>query len=70
MDNDNAIIQLLTEIRDNQREESAWRKKVIEESVRLQRVAVRWQRIALVAAGLLIIGGVSIAFWGRQLFGG
>jgi hypothetical protein len=34
---DDAIIQLLTEIRDNQREEIAWRKKVIEESVALAR---------------------------------
>ena len=58
MSNDDAIIKLLTEIRDNQREEIAWRKKVAEESLRLQRTAVSWQRIALVVVGLTIIAGI------------
>jgi hypothetical protein len=36
MSSDEEIIRLLTEIRDNLQEEAAWRRKVSDESVRLQ----------------------------------
>ena len=55
MDNHDAIIRLLTEIRDNQREEIAWRRKIIEESVHLQRLGVRRQMLGLVIVGLMIV---------------
>jgi hypothetical protein len=67
--NDDAIIRLLTEIRENQREEIAWRKKVIEESVRLQRAALRWQRLALLVGGLVIAAGALVVVFAKQLFG-
>jgi hypothetical protein len=62
---DDAIIRLLTEIRDNQREEIAWRKQAVEQSMRLPQAALRWQRIALTAGGLLILAGVLApnGFW-------
>ena len=63
------VVRLLTEICDNQREEIAWRNKVIEESLRLQRTAVRWQRIGLVVAGLVVVAGVMLAIFGKRLFG-
>jgi len=63
------VVRLLTEIRDNQREEIAWRNKVIEESLRLQRIAVRWQRIGLVVAGLIVVAGVMLIVFGKRLFG-
>ena len=57
MQNDSErIVQLLTEIRDDQREEIACRKRAMEESVRLQRSAVRWQRGGLLFAALLLVG--------------
>ena len=69
MGENDLVVRLLTEIRDNQREEIAWRNKVIEESLRLQRTAVRWQRIGLVVAGLVVVAGVMLAIFGKRLFG-
>ena len=50
------IIRLLTEIRDNQREEIALRRKAVEESIRLQRTAVLWQRMGMGIVVALILG--------------
>ena len=69
MGENDVVVRLLTEIRDNQREEIAWRNKVIEESLRLQRIAVRWQRIGLVVAGLIVVAGVMLIVFGKRLFG-
>jgi hypothetical protein len=66
MDKQDIIIQLLTEIRDSQREEIAWRKKLVEESVRLQQVGVRRQLLGLAIAaigGLLILVGGCVLLW-------
>jgi hypothetical protein len=60
MDGTEEIVQLLREIRDNQREAIAWRKQAVEKSLRLQRVAVLWQRVGLVLAGMLIAGGALL----------
>jgi hypothetical protein len=55
-DTDHQIIRLLTELRDSQREELAYRRGVLEESLGLQRRAVRNQRIAfLVGLGLILV---------------
>lgn len=67
MENTEQIVRLLTEIRDNQREESDWRKRLIEESVRLQRGAVRMHRIGLAVGGLLILGGVLYVLYAAGL---
>src|SRR5262249_5761258 len=59
MEHQDAIVRLLTEIRDNQQEELAWRKR----AVRLQRLALARQRKALllVCAGLVLAGfGVAL----------
>jgi hypothetical protein len=61
--NDNAeVIKLLTEIRDVIIEEGIGRKKIVEESLRLQRVAVRRQMMGLVVAVLIIVGAVLAVF--------
>jgi hypothetical protein len=69
MTNDEEIIRLLTEIRDNLREEAAWRRKVADESVRLQRLGIRQHRIAVIVGGLIIIGGILVFIYGMGLFG-
>ena len=63
MEKSDAIIQLLTEIRDNQQEEIAWRKRVIEDQARLQRVAVRRQLLGLVIGGVAIVAGLGGLFF-------
>lgn len=61
-DADGQIIRLLTEMRDAQREELAYRRKILDESLALSRRAVRMQRIgmliliAVVAVGAFLIG--------------
>jgi hypothetical protein len=60
MDKDDVIIRLLTEIRDNQRKEIAWRRKAVKESVRLQRIAVRRQAFGLAIVGLVIVGSAIV----------
>jgi len=63
MSTDEQIIQLLTEIRDGLREEAAWRQKVINESLRLQRKGNLWQRIGLFAWGLVVVGAVIALYY-------
>jgi hypothetical protein len=77
-DAEKEIIRLLTELRDAQQEELAYRRRVLEESlaqqqqsIALQRKAVRWQRGAMIAFPLLgvamlvilllLLGGGSMA---------
>ena len=66
-DADGQIIRLLTEMRDAQREELAYRRKVLDESLALSRRAVRMQWIgllivvALVVAGVVLVGGGLLA---------
>ena len=64
--NDDAIIELLREIRDIQKEDIAWRRKVTEESLRTQqaavvaqRVGLRWQRGGLIVGTLFMAGLVA-----------
>jgi hypothetical protein len=69
MSSDEEIIRLLTEIRDNLQEEAAWRRKVSDESVRLQQLGIRQQRIAIIVGGLVVLGGVLLVIYGMGLFG-
>lgn len=62
MDKDDAIIALLTEMRDLQREQAAWTRKAVEESANLQRAAVGRQSIALIG-GALVIAGAFVGVW-------
>ena len=66
MATDEEIIRLLTEIRDDLHEESVWRRKVIDQSVRLQRTGILWQRIAIAAWGFVVGSG---ACWGGGVDG-
>jgi hypothetical protein len=60
---DNAeVIRLLTEIRDIAAEDAISRRKMVEESLRLQRVAVRRQLYGLAIIGLIIIGAALAIF--------
>ena len=65
-DADGQIIRLLTEIRDAQREEMAYRRQVLDESLALSRRAVRMQRIgllvvvAIIVVGVVVIGGALL----------
>jgi hypothetical protein len=70
VNNDNEVVQLLKEIRDNQREEIAWRKKIMEESMRMQRAGLRWQRFAMLFGLLLIGGGVLMLAFAKQILKG
>jgi uncharacterized membrane protein len=54
MTNEEAIVRLLTEMRDMQQEEIAWRHKVTEQSLRLQGSGIRTQRVALVVVALIV----------------
>jgi hypothetical protein len=58
MNREDAIIRLLTEILDNQREEAERRAKIIEESLRLQRLTVRRQSIGIVIGVFMIVAGI------------
>jgi hypothetical protein len=76
MTTDEQIIRLLTEIRDNLREESDWRRKAIDESARLQLESARLQRlgilqhrIALAIGGFAILAGVLFLTYYLGLFG-
>ena len=61
-DADGQIIRLLTEMRDAQKEELAYRRKVLDESMALQRRAVRLQRIGLLIVLVFIaVGGILIS---------
>lgn len=63
MDKQDQIIELLTEIRDLQREERDWRRKAVEESVHLQRVGVQRQLLGLMIVVPLILGAVAYLAW-------
>ena len=59
------IIRLLTEMRDAQREELAYRRRAVEESLALQRRAIWWQRVGMIVvfslfAGLIGLGGLFL----------
>jgi hypothetical protein len=69
MTNDEQIIRLLTEIRDDLQEEAARRRKVIDESVRLQRMGILWQRIAVAAWGFVVVVGVLFGIYYMGLLG-
>ncbi|MGL4465447.1 MAG: hypothetical protein ACRDD1_15590 [Planctomycetia bacterium] len=61
--NDERIVQLLTEIRDAQREEAAYRRKAVDESLALTRRAVRLQRLGLFVYMLVVLAAaVLIAY--------
>ena len=59
-DADGQIIRLLTEMRDAQRDEQAYRRLALEESLALARRGVRTQRLALLILGLIIAGGAVV----------
>jgi hypothetical protein len=69
MTNDEEIIRLLTEIRDDLHEEAVWRRKVIDQSVRLQRTGILWQRIAVAAWSFVVVAGVLFLIYYMGLFG-
>jgi|GEM_PF-6066902 len=58
MNSEHEIIRLLTEIRDQSREEIAWRKKVMDESLKISRLGLRRQKIALVSGLVIVTGGI------------
>ena len=58
MNREDAIVRLLTEILDNQREEAERCAKIIEESLRLQRLTVRRQSIGIVIGVFMIVAGI------------
>lgn len=61
-DAEQQIIRLLTDLRDAQREEVTYRRRVLDESLGLQRRAVRLQRIGLaIVLGVLAVGVGLIA---------
>lgn len=66
-DAEQQIIRLLTDLRDAQQEELAYRRQVLEESIGLQRRAVRLQRVgvgivlAVLMVGLGLIALASLA---------
>jgi hypothetical protein len=67
MNSDDEIVRLLTEIRDNQREEMVFRKRSVEESIRLQRTGLRWYRIGLVFVVVLIAS--FLVYFRNKIFG-
>ena len=64
-DADGQMVQLLTELRDAQREELAYRRKALEESLALARRGIRMQRTGLMVAGAAILVGAIVipAVW-------
>lgn len=60
-DADAQIIRLLTEMRDAQREELAYRRAVLSESLDLSRRAVRMQRVGLQMVGGMVLLGLAAA---------
>ena len=60
------IVRLLTEMRDAQRADVEWRRRVMDESTAIQQRSLRWQRLGLlVAASMLVILllGVALVAW-------
>lgn len=63
MEHQDEIVRLLTEIPDNQIEDIALRKRVTDESLRLQRLGVARQRAALLLLPLaLIVLAMAVLF--------
>jgi hypothetical protein len=61
MTNEEAILRVLTEMRDQQREQIAWQRKVTEQSIAIQRSAIRMQRVALTVVALVVLlGGLYV----------
>ncbi len=58
-DADGQIIRLLTEMRDAQQDELAYRRQVMEESLALARRGVKTQRVALLV--VIMVGVVCFA---------
>jgi hypothetical protein len=59
MENEEIIIELLTEIRDDQREEMDRNAKIVEQYLNLHQVAARRQVVALSAIGVAIVGVIA-----------
>ena len=57
------IVRLLTELRDAQREDLAYRRKVLDESFSLQKRAIRLQRIGLLMVLVVIAVGVVVTLF-------
>jgi len=64
MDNDDPIVKLLTEIRDDQRNDIESRKKAIADAARVQQRLVRTMTIALRILLILILGFVVVVAGG------
>ncbi len=59
---DDQIIRLLTEMRDAQREEMAYRRKAVDESLALANRGVRMQRIGLlIVVAMVVVGAAWLA---------
>lgn len=59
-DAEEQIIRLLTDLRDAQREELAYRRRVVDESIGLQKRAVRLQRIGLAIVLVVLAVGLGM----------
>jgi cytochrome b561 len=57
MTNEEAILRVLTELRDMQREDIAYRRQLAEQSLRMQRSAARVQRLALIVLAIALAIG-------------
>ena len=60
------IVRLLTEMRDAQRADMEFRRRVMEESKVLGERSLRWQRIAIVGGALTLLGlflGIALVAW-------
>jgi hypothetical protein len=61
MSDNDEIIRLLTDIRNLAADEAMSRKKVVEESIRLQRIATRRQMLAIIVGiGLTIVAILAV----------
>jgi hypothetical protein len=61
-DAEEQIVRLLTDLRDAQREDLVYRRKVLDESIGLQKRAIRFQRVGLVTVLVAIgVGLIMIA---------
>ena len=63
MNSDNEIIRLLTEIRDQTRDEIAWRKKVMEESLKISRLGLRRQKLAMIVGLVFVTGSIVLMLY-------
>jgi hypothetical protein len=63
MDQDDKIVELLTEIRDTLHNESELRMKISQESHRLAQISVKRQQFGLVIIGVVFVVGVALLLW-------